>query len=88
MEWPSGLRRRLRRTPSPIRTRPRAAFSFWQSRCPEREAAPGAWQIPTGTHMKILPKQTHTSSKPTVLSPTVPQANDLSSRSLNPPKKK
>jgi len=27
-EWPSGIRRRLRRAPSPVRTRPRAALSL------------------------------------------------------------
>jgi len=52
------------------------AFFFGQSRCQERERPPfpnPAWQIPTGAHLKILPKQTHTCSKLTVSSPTVPQ---------------
>jgi len=69
MEWPSGLRRRLRRAPSSVRTRPRVAFFFGQSRYSEREATTRAWQIPTGAHLKMLAKQTHTSSKPTVPSP-------------------
>jgi len=47
-----------------------------------------AWQIPTGAHLKTLPKQTHMCSKPTVPSPTIPQDNDFSCQSLNPPKKK
>jgi len=42
----------------------------------------------TGAHLKILPKQTHMCLKPTVPSPTVPQANDFSCRSLNQKKKK
>jgi len=32
MEWPSGLRRRLRRAPSHVRTRTRVAFFFGKSR--------------------------------------------------------
>jgi len=38
-EWPSGLRRRLRRAPTPVRSQLRMAFVFGQSRCQERKAA-------------------------------------------------
>jgi len=52
-EWPSGLRRRLLRTPTPVRTRPRVAFFFGQEvmvsgkkcRHPRR-----AWQLLTSAH--------------------------------------
>jgi len=68
------LRHLFRRAPTPIRSRPRAAFSPDSHRVrrempPCRHPHTRAWQKPTGAQLEILPKPKNV-FRPTV--PTVP----------------
>jgi len=71
MEWQSGLRRRLQRTPAPVRTRPLMAFFFGQfrvsgekcrhpppghDRCPLKKSAKPKTHV--FNNLKIPPLQT------------------------------